>query len=110
MSVFSGGWTVPAAARVAGEPGPGDGVMDAIDGLTRLVDRSLVIVDRAATTRYRMLETIRQYAREQLIKSGEAAEIAGRHLPFLAAIAQAAAPELRGPSMVDWLDRLDGGI
>jgi predicted ATPase/class 3 adenylate cyclase len=110
LSIFSGGWTVPAAARVAGEPGPGDGMMDAIDGLTRLVDRSLVIVDRAATTRYRMLETIRQYAREQLIKSGEAAEIAGRHLQFFAAMAEAAAPELRGPSMVDWLDRLDGEI
>jgi predicted ATPase/class 3 adenylate cyclase len=110
LSIFSGGWTVPAAARVAGEPGSGDGVMDAIDGLTRLVDRSLVIVDRAATTRYRMLETIRQYAREQLIKSGEAAEIADRHLQFFAAMAEAAAPELRGPSMVDWLDRLDGEI
>jgi predicted ATPase/class 3 adenylate cyclase len=110
LSIFSGGWTVPAAARVAGEPGSGDGTMDAIDDLTRLVDRSLVIVDRGATTRYRMLETIRQYAREQLIKSGEAAEIAGRHLRFFAAMAEAAAPELRGPSMVDWLDRLDGEI
>ena len=110
LSIFSGGWTVPAAARVAGEPGTGDELMDAIDGLTRLVDRSLVIVDRGATTRYRMLETIRQYAREQLIKSGEAPEIAGRHLHFFAALAEAAAPELRGPSMVDWLDRLDTEI
>jgi predicted ATPase len=107
LSIFSGGWTVPAAAHVAGDPGTGDEVMDAIDGLTRLVDRSLVIVDRGATTRYRMLETIRQYAREQLIKSGEAPAIAGRHLHFFGALAEAAAPELRGPSMVDWLDRLD---
>jgi len=110
LSIFSGGWTVPAAARVAGEPGTGDEVMDTIDGLTRLVDRSLVIVDRGATTRYRMLETIRQYAREQLIKSGEAPEIAGRHFHFFGALAEAAAPELRGPSMVDWLDRLDTEI
>ena len=110
LSIFSGGWTVPAAARVAGEPGTGDEVMDAIDGLTRLVDRSLVIVDRGAVTRYRMLETIRQYAREQLIKSGEAGEVAGRHLGFFAAMADAAAPELRGPSMVDLLDRLDAEI
>ncbi len=110
LSIFSGGWTVPAVANVAGEPGTGNGVMDAIDGLTRLVDRSLVIVDRGTTTRYRMLETIRQYAREQLMKSGEAPEIAGRHLGFFAAMAEMAAPELRGPSMVDWLDRLDSEI
>jgi predicted ATPase len=72
LSIFSGGWTVRAATGVAGEPDGGESVMDAIDGLTRLVDRSLVIVDRGATTRYRMLETIRQYAREQLLRSGEA--------------------------------------
>jgi tetratricopeptide (TPR) repeat protein len=111
LSIFVGGWTVPAAARVAGDPEVADGAMDALDGLTRLVDRSLVIVERGATTtRYRMLETIRQYAREQLIRSGEADEIATRHLRFFAAMADAAASELRGPSMVDWLDRLDGEI
>jgi hypothetical protein len=114
LSIFSGGWTVAAAAAVAGEPGSdgasGDATMDAIDGLTRLVDRSLALVDRGTTTRYRMLETIRQYAREQLIKSGEADAIAGRHLAFFAAMAETAAPELRGPSMVDWLDRLDADI
>ena len=110
LSIFVGGWTVLAVARVAGEPAADDGVLDAIDGLTRLVDRSLVIVDRGTSTRYRMLETIRQYAREQLIKSGEAPELAARHLQFFAAMADTAAPELRGPSMVDWLDRLDAEI
>jgi predicted ATPase/class 3 adenylate cyclase len=110
LSIFSGGWTVAAAAGVAGEPDSDDGLMDAIDGLTRLVDRSLVIVDRGATTRYRMLETIRQYAREQLIRSGESEAIATRHARFFLALAETAAPELRGPSMVDWLDRLDTEI
>jgi tetratricopeptide (TPR) repeat protein len=110
LSTFTGGWTVAAAAGVAGEPDGGDGLMDAIDGLTRLVDRSLVIVDRGATTRYRMLETIRQYAREQLIRSGESDAIATRHARFFLALAETAEPELRGPSMVDWLDRLDTEI
>ncbi|MBA2721130.1 MAG: hypothetical protein H0U52_18100 [Chloroflexi bacterium] len=111
LSIFVGGWTVPAAARVAGDPQLSDGVMEALDGLTRLVDRSLVIVERGATTtRYRMLETIRQYAREQLIRSGEVADVSSRHLRFFAALADAAASELRGPAMVDWLDRLDGEI
>ncbi len=110
LSIFSGGWTANAAARVTGDAPADEGIMEAIDGLTRLVDRSLVIVDRGATTRFRMLETIRQYAREQLIKSGEAPAVADRHLAFFAAMADAAAPALRGPSMVDWLDRLDAEI
>jgi predicted ATPase/class 3 adenylate cyclase len=110
LSIFVGGWTAAAAASVAGGADAGSGSMDAIDALTRLVDRSLVIVDRGASTRYRMLETIRQYAREQLIASGEAADIAGRHLQFFGAMADTAATELRGPAMVDWLDRLDSEI
>ncbi len=111
LSIFVGGWTVPAATRVAGDPDVADGAMDTLDGLTRLVDRSLVIVERGATTtRYRMLETIRQYAREQLIRSGEAGDVSARHLRFFAAMADAAASELRGPAMVDWLDRLDSEI
>ena len=110
LSIFAGGWSAAAAARVAGEPGIDDEVLGAVDGLTRLVDRSLVIVDRGSTTRYRMLETIRQYAREQLVTSGEAAAVARRHLGFFAAMAEAAAPDLRGPAMVDWLDRLDAEI
>ncbi len=107
LSIFNGGWTAAAAASVTGDPATGDSTMDAIDGLQRLVDRSLVIIDRGAATRYRMLETIRQYAREQLIRSGEAEAVADRHFRYLLALAEVAAVELRGPSMVDWLDRLD---
>src|SRR4029079_7487802 len=81
-----------------------------LDGLAGLVDRSLVIVDRGETTRYRMLETIRQYAREQLIASGEAAAGGHRHCAAFRALAEAAEPELRGPAMGDWLDRLDAEI
>jgi len=119
LAIFAGGWTAAAAARIAGEAGEEmrgrgasgaaaeAGIIGTLDGLARLVDRSLVIVDRGPTTRYRMLETIRQYARERLIESDEASEIADRHLTFFAAMADAAAPELRGPAMVDWLDRVD---
>jgi tetratricopeptide (TPR) repeat protein len=81
--------------------------VDLIDDLTRLVDRSLVIVDRGATTRYRMLETIRQYAREKLIEAGEVAALADRHFAAFADLAAAAEGPLRGPAIVDWLDRLD---
>ena len=107
LSVFTGGWTVPMAAWIVGDD---DGQIDPIDladGLTRLVDRSLVLADRGTTTRYRMLETIRQYAREKLIEADEAPSVADRHLAVYAALAAEAEDPLRGPAMVDWLDRLD---
>jgi tetratricopeptide (TPR) repeat protein len=70
----------------------------------------MVLVDRGATTRYRMLETIRQFARERLIESGEAATVADCHLAWATGLAEAAALELPGPAMVDWLDRLDAEL
>ena len=133
LSVFSGGWNAASAAWIAGEPdggaAPGDGTRPGdpawlatapspgarndgaeaamVDGLARLVDRSLVVAERGASTRYRMLETIRQYARDRLVEANEAEAIAGRHVTWFAALAEAAAPGLRGPAMVDWLDRID---
>ncbi len=107
LSIFAGGWTSGVAARIVGE-GPADlDQLDLVDGLSRLVDRSLVLVDRGPTTRYRMLETIRQYAREKLVEAGEVAALADRHFAAFAAMAVAAEPELRGPAMAEWLDRLD---
>ena len=106
LSIFTGGWTVQAAARIVGADQAVDEV-DLVDGLARLVQRSLLIVDRGSTTRYRLLETIRQYAREKLIESGEAGTLGDRHFAAFAALAIDAEPRLRGPLMVDWLDRLD---
>jgi tetratricopeptide (TPR) repeat protein len=57
-----------------------------------------------------MLETIRQYAREKLIEAGEVEALADRHFATFAALAEAAEPELRGPAMVDWLDRMDADV
>ncbi len=110
LSVFTGGWAVPIAARIVGDDPDGMDPVDLVDGLTRLVDRSLVILDRGATTRYRMLETIRQYAREKLVDAGEAARLADRHLEVYAALTASAEEPLRGPAMVDWLDRLDAEL
>jgi predicted ATPase/class 3 adenylate cyclase len=107
LSIFSGGWTNRMASRVVGDgPDPVDEVQ-LLDELTRLVDRSLVIVDRGASTRFRMLETIRQYAREKLIEAGEVHALADRHFAAFAALAETAEPQLRGPAMADWLDRMD---
>ncbi|HEU0244698.1 MAG TPA: hypothetical protein VFQ75_12395, partial [Candidatus Limnocylindrales bacterium] len=109
LSVFTGGWTAPFAARIVGDGPDGMDSLDLVDGLTRLIDRSLVLVDRD-TMRYRMLETIRQYAREKLVAAGEAPSIADRHLAVFAALAIESEVPLRGPGMVDWVDRLDAEL
>ncbi len=105
LSVFAGGWTLDAASAVCGEPA--EDATEIVDALERLVERSLVVVDRGITTRYRLLETIRQYARDRLTEGGEVEAIRGRHLTFFLGLAERAAPELRGPNMVEWLTRID---
>ena len=86
---------------------------DVLDVLSRLVDKSLVVVahDGAAYSqsneaRYRMLQTVRQYALEKLNESGEEEEVRGRHAGFFLALAEEADPELRGPRQVAWMKRL----
>lgn len=75
LSVFTGGWTLEAAETVCESGG------DVLDILTRLVDKSLVAVERTETseTRYRMLETTRQYAQDKLTEAGETAGQRARH-------------------------------
>ncbi len=107
LSIFAGGWTAETAARIVVDDADMGDEVELLDRLTRLVDRSLVIVDRGPSTRFRMLETIRQYAREKLIGAHEVEGLADRHFSTFAALAVAAEPELRGPAMVDWLDRMD---
>ena len=123
LSVFAGGWTLEAAAEVtadrqasqAAQRAPGHGAgdggrLETLDELGRLVDRSLVVVEHEATTRYRMLETIRQYAGDQLNASGETVALRDRHLAYFRRLALQAGRELEGPDMVTWLGRLDAEV
>ena len=106
LSVFAGGWTLEAAESVC----VGDGVEDGevLDLLTSLCDKSLVVVEPSgATTRYRLLETIRQYARDRLLEGGDAAAYRDRHVECFLALAEEAEPELRGPDQARWLERLE---
>ena len=74
LAVFSGGWTFEAAEYVVGE-------IEAMDGLSGLVNKSLVSVEeKDGESRYRYLETIRQYAMEKLLESGDAVDTRDRHL------------------------------
>lgn len=105
LSTFTGGFTLDAAERVCdggelAEP-------DIADLLMRLVERSLVVFDQSgAAPRYRLLETIRQYAQTRLVDSGEADAIRSNHLEYYLAFAEHADAFLRGPAQMAWLARL----
>jgi predicted ATPase/class 3 adenylate cyclase len=104
LAVFAGGWTFEAAEAV----GAGGDIKqsDVLDLLTQLVEKSLV-VSETERGRYRLLETVRQYAQERLNDSGEEEQTRTRHLAFYLALAEKARPELVGPRQGAWLARLD---
>jgi predicted ATPase/DNA-binding CsgD family transcriptional regulator len=79
-----------------------------VDVLARLVDHSLVqVVERAGETRYRLLETVRQYGLEKLAASGEADAVQHAQTRYLIALAQRAQAGLAGPEQARWIQRLD---
>ncbi len=110
LSVFAGGWTLAAAEEVC----QGDGIegWQVLDLLTGLVDKSLVEMEatgeqRTGRTRYRLLESLRQYARERLVEEKEDRAAQRRHLDFYLTLAEKAASQLDGPDQSAWLSRLD---
>ncbi|MGH2372158.1 MAG: tetratricopeptide repeat protein [bacterium] len=106
LSAFSGGWTLDAAEAVCGGEGIDDA--DVLDLLSQLVDRSLVVVhERDGTARYRLLETVRQYAHGKLAESGEDAKVQRRHRNWFLTLAERTEPELIGPAQVVGLERLE---
>jgi non-specific serine/threonine protein kinase len=106
LSVFAGGWTLDAAERICA----GDTVEapEILDLLTQAVNKSLVMVDaQGAIAWYRLLETVRQYARERLMESGETGGVRVRHRDWYVALAERGERELRGPAQGAWLERLE---
>jgi predicted ATPase/class 3 adenylate cyclase len=105
LSVFAGGCTLEAAEGVVADVALDvDGVLDALSGL---VDKSLVIVDRThLQTRYDMLETIRQYAEEQLLVFGDAEAARARHAQWYATFARAAGRGLYSSDEARWFECL----
>ena len=105
LPVFTGGWSLEAAEAVC----PGDGIepSDILDLLTRLVDKSLVVAEPLKTTRYKMLETIRQYAHEKSLVSAEYENLHRRHLLFFASLAEQSGKGLLSDDTNIWLARLD---
>ena len=104
VSVFAGGWTLQAAADVAQAADE----YEALALLTALHDKSLLAVDREVTggrPRYRMLETVRQYALDRLNECGEGEAARSRHVAHYIAMAEAAEPHVRGPEQDAWMSR-----
>jgi tetratricopeptide (TPR) repeat protein len=107
LSVFVGGCSLPSAQAVC-DPA-GDLGVDVLDVLSALVDQSLVRQeDRTGEPRFRMLETVREFAAEQLAARGEVTATRERHAGHFLIVAEAAAPHLTGVDRARWLDLLEG--
>lgn len=105
LSVFRGGWTLEAAEAVGS--GAELGEQEVLETLLSLSDKSLVAVEAdGGDVRYRMLEPIRQYARDRLKVRG-VEDAYERHAKYYLAIAEQPESELRGERQVVWLARLE---
>ena len=107
LSVFASGWALEAAERVCTEDALDE--TEALDLLTGLVDRSLAVYDESAPSdgRYRLLQTVRQYAAQELESSAESETFRSRHVDFYTAMAEEGEMKLRGPDQSAWLERLE---
>ncbi len=125
LAVFAGGFTLEAAEKICG-----DGEMERmrdreqealyhsitlslhpssiLDLLSNLIDKSLVMVNESdGEMRYRMLEPLREYAREKLAAANETDKIAVRHLAYFMELAECAEPEFTGAEQGAWHKRLE---
>jgi predicted ATPase/DNA-binding SARP family transcriptional activator len=109
LAVFAGGWTLPAAEAICGAA-LSEGLLShlspamLLDVLTQLVDKSLVIKQEiAGRARYFMLETIRQYAWEKLIASGEVEALQQQHAHFFLQLAEASEAKLNTAERSHWI-------
>jgi predicted ATPase/class 3 adenylate cyclase len=100
LAVFSGGWDFEAAEAVCGDE------IDVLNALQSLVEQSLVVLHGDDEPRYRMLETVLEYAAERLAASGELEEAERRHTAHYRDLVQEAAVGLEEGQQTAWLARL----
>ncbi len=101
LAVFAGGWTIEGAESVLGES-------EAMESLTSLVNKSLVNVEEGESeSRFRFLETIRQYAMEKLLESGETVDARDHHLDYVLQIAEKSEQKMFGSESLEWLDQME---
>lgn len=113
LALFRGGWTLEAAESICS-----GGELDEweiLDLLTHLIDKSLVVFHPAGDAesgrplepRYRMLETVREFALHRLRESEDLAAVEGRFVAYFLKLSELAAAQLTGPQQPDWIRRLD---
>ncbi|MFF9061849.1 BTAD domain-containing putative transcriptional regulator [Streptomyces sp. NPDC014882] len=105
LSVFSGGAGLEAAERVCA-----GGVVEqeqVLELLTALTEKSLLLAEGAGAPRYRMIGTIREYARHRLAEAGESDRTRRAHLAYFTELAETAEPHLRRAEQLEWLAMLE---
>jgi predicted ATPase/DNA-binding XRE family transcriptional regulator len=114
LSVFAGGFTLEAAEKLCGDDASGTPAVlveaeDVFVLVGNLVEQSLIVAETSpeGSTRYRMLEPVRQYALEKLRESGEEDEVRRRHAGHYLALAEEAERRIKGREQIEWLDRLE---
>jgi predicted ATPase/class 3 adenylate cyclase len=114
LSIFAGGWTLEAAEEVcAGVERDNISPYDILDLLTQLINKSLVVVleqPYGRETRYRMLETIRQYAREKLMEAGNGEDVRKKHFEYYLQTITQIEREFYGQKELKWLVWLDNEV
>jgi predicted ATPase/DNA-binding CsgD family transcriptional regulator len=108
LAVFAG-FGLAAAEAVAGDPSNPEALQptDMLDLLSQLVTKSLVVRQPDEPDRYRMLDTIRQYAWQRLSTSGELELVRQRHLSYYLELAERGEAKLLGADQVEWIKLLE---
>jgi predicted ATPase/DNA-binding NarL/FixJ family response regulator/transcriptional regulator with XRE-family HTH domain len=107
LAVFVGGWTLEAAEAVCAEDGAPSG--DVLQGIESLLEKHLLrrLESPDDHPRFSMLETIREFARERLVASGELDLLQRRHAALFLALAESAEIKFSGPERTAWASRLE---
>ncbi len=110
LSVFMGGWDLEAAEAICSTEGIQG--LDVLDLLSRLIDKSLVVVEQEVEggqkVRYRLLETVRQYASVKLMETGETEPVRDTHLDYFLRLSQETEQKVTSSQAKAGLDRLEG--
>jgi predicted ATPase/DNA-binding CsgD family transcriptional regulator len=104
LAIFAGGWKLEAAEAVGA-----NAETEVLELLDRLVEKSLVVAEPTPDggVRHRLLETLREFAHEQLVARGDLATTRAAHAAYFAGLAEEATRELSGPTQRRWLEHLD---
>jgi predicted ATPase/DNA-binding SARP family transcriptional activator len=107
LSVFAGGWTLEAVEGVCA--GEGISSAEVLDLMTGLVNKSMSVAEHQteAETRFRLLETVRQYAQEKLRQVGEEEKLRSRHCAYFLNLSEVARPHLKTGERLTWMRKLD---